>query len=902
MPRKEATAVLVPWLAVLGVALVVITPLLGAPPYGDDIRLHIYRVPVVEALWTAGVPFARWLPTLNLGYGSPLFNFYPPLSAYVLTLLYLILGQQVDVAWNVLLALALLGGCVGMFLLGRWLFGVAGGILAAMLYTWSPHLVYQGLARGSSANGLAMALFPWATWGLLVVGARPSPLFIVLASVPIALLMLSHTAASLLFLGPLVILAGTAVWATPGPRRPRLRAVVAALALGLALSAFSWLPALAEIGATRYALEAGKVNVQDYFADALRWPQQTVAGAHNPGLPKTPGIAQIALGAAGGGLAFVTWRRQGRGGQPTAVAAVATMAGLMGLGTLALAMSVSSPLWGWLRPLQSLQFPWRLLDIPTFCLALAGGFVLAMPFGHGRSWGAVGRGLVMVAGLVVAFLNVLPYLYPPRLHVLPEPLTLAEATAVQQQFGIYGLTAWGEYSAASVSTWPTALPFAGADEMLPLYTRLLETPAGMTAVAGDPWRAVWQTNLPQAETVTLAVHDFPGWQGWVDGKQAALGVAGDGRLQFTIPPGPHQVELAFTRTPARWLADGLTGLGLVVMVALFIGRWRYAVSPKHGFSPERAATNRLIVLFIIVLCLLLGSKLVWFDRTSSPLVVHPADGRIPGKVSASFGNFDGQIRLLAYETHPPDTLVLYWQALADMTARYAVVVTIGNAQGVPLDAVVNDAPGYMSTAHWQAGHLARDVYHLRPGGQPAPAGYTLWVEVKDAASGQVVPIVDAPGVTAVPVGRLKTPPTLLDAPETHGTVFGEVIRLRQAIVPAHLATGEAMEMTLVWESLAPVAEDYTVFVHLLNPDGTLADGNDGQPLHGRYPTSYWSPGEKIVDVRQWQPDVPPGIYQLAVGLYRLDSGERLATSGPLAEMVDRVMLGYVAIGESGSNQ
>ncbi|MBE7530680.1 MAG: hypothetical protein HND44_23510 [Chloroflexi bacterium] len=894
MRRQNSVAIFAPWLAVLGILLVVILPLWGAPPYGDDVRLHIYRIPVVQAFWAVGVPFARWAPTLNLGYGSPLFNFYPPLSAYLLTWLYLLADQQAAVAWNVLLVLALLAGGVGMFLVGRWLYGPASGILAAALYTWSPHLVYQSFARGSSSNALAMALFPWAAWGLLAVAARPSPLSVLLAALPTALLMLSHTAASLLFLGPLLVLAVTAVLVSPAPCWPRLAAVLLALGLGLALSAFAWLPALAEIGDTRYAQEAGNVAYQDHFADAFRWPEPTIAGVHNPGLPKTPGLAQIALGALGTALAVVVWWR-GRRAAAGWQAAVTAVFGLMGLAVLGLSLAWSAPLWAALPPLQGLQFPWRLLDIPAFYLALTGGFILYRPFLVRRSrWVAAGW-LAVVVALVLAFANMLPYLYPPRLHSLPAQPSLADVTAVQQQFGIYGLTAWGEYSAATVTIWPAALPFPGADEMVPLDAKVLHTPAGLTAVAGDPWRAVWQANLAQAETITLAVHHFPGWQAWLDGEKTAVGADADGRIQIAIPPGSHQLELAFTRTPVRWLADGLTLVGLVIVgVLLVLGRT--AVRPKKATTPNKVADNRRIISLALILCLLLGSKIIWFDRVSNWLVVHPVDGRIPGKTTPDYGSFNAEIRLAGYEAQAPHHVMLIWQAVAAPTSRYAVVVTLADAQGRPLHVVVNDAPGYMSTSHWQPGQLTRDVYDLPLPEQPAPAGYTVWVGLQDVVTGEEVTLSDAESGTAVPVGRFKTPPPILNVADTQGVIFGEAIRLQQADVPDQVAVGELLELRLVWESLATVAADYTVFVHFLHPDGTLAAGQDGQPLDGRYPTSYWSPGEQIMDVRRWQPDLPPGVYQLEVGLYRLETGERLPVSGPQSGLGDRVIVGNVAVG------
>lgn len=69
---------------------------------------------------------------------------------------------------------------------------------------------------------------------------------------------------------------------------------------------------------------------------------------------------------------------------------------------------------------------------------------------------------------------------------------------------------------------------------------------------------------------------------------------------------------------------------------------------------------------------------------------------------------------------------------------------------------------------------------------------------------------------------------------------------------------------------------------------------DGQPLDGAYPTSQWRPGETIIDpiILPLPADLPAGTYTLFMGMYRLDTLERLPinpdTSGenaiPLGEI------------------
>jgi len=92
-----------------------------------------------------------------------------------------------------------------------------------------------------------------------------------------------------------------------------------------------------------------------------------------------------------------------------------------------------------------------------------------------------------------------------------------------------------------------------------------------------------------------------------------------------------------------------------------------------------------------------------------------------------------------------------------------------------------------------------------------------------------------------------------------------------------LKPGDALQVTLVWEALAPISADYTVFLHLRNEQGKIIAQRDGQPLDGLYPTSQWQPGEPVtqpldVDLPR---DLAPGSYSLHVGLYRLDTMVRL---------------------------
>jgi hypothetical protein len=80
--------------------------------------------------------------------------------------------------------------------------------------------------------------------------------------------------------------------------------------------------------------------------------------------------------------------------------------------------------------------------------------------------------------------------------------------------------------------------------------------------------------------------------------------------------------------------------------------------------------------------------------------------------------------------------------------------------------------------------------------------------------------------------------------------------------------------------------DYTVFVHLLAEEGSLVTQDDGPPRSGDYPTSFWSPGERIADQHVLNiADLPSGTYGLRVGMYLLETGQRLPVTNPRGERV-----------------
>jgi hypothetical protein len=101
------------------------------------------------------------------------------------------------------------------------------------------------------------------------------------------------------------------------------------------------------------------------------------------------------------------------------------------------------------------------------------------------------------------------------------------------------------------------------------------------------------------------------------------------------------------------------------------------------------------------------------------------------------------------------------------------------------------------------------------------------------------------------------------------------------IEPEELEDKTALTISLIWRGLAEMAENYRVFIHLLDGDGTLLDQSDAEPAAWTRPTPGWATGEYIID--QHQLTVPTDVdlteLTLRIGLYDTLTGTRLPVEG-----------------------
>jgi hypothetical protein len=276
-----------------------------------------------------------------------------------------------------------------------------------------------------------------------------------------------------------------------------------------------------------------------------------------------------------------------------------------------------------------------------------------------------------------------------------------------------------------------------------------------------------------------------------------------------------------------------------------------------------------------------------------PAYPRPADLTVPAvPASAQPINFDygGAARLLAYDVSDDGLalggtldVTLYWQALAPVAEDYSVYVqAFGWRQALDQQ---DSYPGGGSypTSLWSPGQIIADHYRLDiPEDAIGPGPAWLAAGLYDFDTMERLPVTDSSGqVVIYPIlGRLEIPPgtTQWQPQRALDANFGGRARVTGFDASAAVvAPGDAWELTLYWEALAPMETNYTVFVHVEDAAGNIVAQADLQPTGGFYPTSAWMPGHTLKDsYRLTIPeDTPPSEYRVLAGLYDPATGERL---------------------------
>jgi hypothetical protein len=229
-------------------------------------------------------------------------------------------------------------------------------------------------------------------------------------------------------------------------------------------------------------------------------------------------------------------------------------------------------------------------------------------------------------------------------------------------------------------------------------------------------------------------------------------------------------------------------------------------------------------------------------------------------------------------------VTLYWQAEKAKPDPFQVVLRADSPVDQTAWAQRDDVrPSSLAADWWQAGQIIPERFVLTTTEQIPVGAYRLTVSLQALRSERYAPLYqdgDKNALDRVTIGYTAVPwPGDISPAAPIQARFGDQIQLTAVNAPTTASPGDTVPVSLYWEALRRPADDYVVFIHLLNEAGEWVAGSDQKPFQGQYTTLAWLPGEIVPDNHNLllPPDLSPGDYRLNVGLYQPESGQRLST-------------------------
>jgi hypothetical protein len=825
------------WLPLLPLlAIPALAPLLTEGlPRSYDGGYHLLRLAVLDRAAASGTLLPRWAPEMLLGFGYPAFNFYGPASYYLAELLHWG-GLGLQGAFTLGFAVAVVAAGYGAYLLARDIFDVATpwpALTVAVAYMYAPYVMDNVYIRGGLAETMALATLPWILFGFRrLFYAEHKQLYFFAATFALALLAITHNI-TLLFTPPLLVGYLLVHWLRSGRKTAALTWPLLAIAAAMGVSAFFWLPLIAE---RSYLSEQAYTIARTVWLPISVWTWQNfldtgLTFTHTFARPNKLGLLQVVLTAGG----FVAARR--RDAEWLYLAAVALLAGAL-IGAWAL------PLWQSSDVLAIAQFPWRLLSIISLPLAIfSGGWLLLLRAG----WRQTGLAALLIALIVAG--------QQPRLAWIdvfaPQEPDLSAGVMAQVEIE-KGVLEGGEGNSSIQEFRPR---WAAATLALPVQPAASDPSPVIALQRANPLDLELTAQVAITTPLRFTDFYFPGWQVTIDGAPATVYPSTSlGVLTVDLPPGAHTIRKTWTHTPVQTAG---TWISLITLAALVAVGWR---------------TPRARWLAALPALLLVAGLYGWLTPRSLTPVQPPATAVQRAGIS-----------LLGYQLDADDAnrpvVRSFWTVaapLGDLRLRWQIIDAHGAVVG---DATTRPAYNAGSTELWPAGAVVDDAVALpAPAGLP-PGDYRLAVAVLAAED------VNAP-LTEIGAFTLAAP--IADPAPTQSAEarFGEDIRLagygytgatEESAAPPHIAAGDHLWVTLHWATDRVLAENYHAFVHLVDAAGQPVAQEDHIPGPLFAPPAGWTPGRRYTDayLLRIPPETRGGVYWPVVGMYTYADQERL---------------------------
>lgn len=521
-------------------------------PSGHDIAAHYSRTRMLFEALTQGQFPVRWVEWAYNGASEPLFNFYQPGFYYLVVALKTIIPSLIlSLKINVLLMWWL--GSLFMFLLLRR-FGTLPALFSSIIYTFTPYIISDVFVRAAYPEFMAITFSLGLLWSLDRIILTNKWRYVFSGAVCLGLLISSHLP-TLLILSPIIGLY-LLIISLEQLNLKGFKLVILTVLFGFGIGSFYLLPAITEMNEIKpEILTSDTYDFHHHFVYFNQliyspWGWGISVDGPNDGMSFQFGAIQWVVLILS--LLVLIFFKLSKKHLPHSSLILFWL--LLIPSAIFLMTQSSIFFWENFKFISFIQYPWRLLMVVTISCSFLSALLLNLI-----------KNKIIQCCFILAIIPTVLLLYGSFLkpsQILPVNFFNIDSPDWKASEGVQ------KYTFLEKGYLPKAVQELPVSHDIPRW----QIASGAARIKERYFNYAdmsFATQSSEPFTFRLNTHNFPGWKAFIDNTPVQIDSNNPlDYMHVIVPGGIHELSFKFTNTPVRTLANTISLISLIVLIAL----------------------------------------------------------------------------------------------------------------------------------------------------------------------------------------------------------------------------------------------------------------------------------------------------------------------------------------------
>jgi len=685
-----------------------------ALPNANGLEHYLFRAHNTANAFSEGIIYPRWSPHALYGFGAPIPHFYPPLPVHLIAWVEVLFTNDSLVALRLVMigAIVFSGTAVYSVVLQRRNSSMA--ILSATLYVGGTfiHLtvIHQLGDLSLLIGGVLLPLMLWASYRLVYQDYLYNRLiFIIIMSA----LILTHI--PYFMVGILLCLLLIITDSNKDTRRKNIQQFSSLILISLGLTAFYWLPALADSQiVTWFDVTEGNIIIGSHqFRDLISLPTPIDNNALFTSTQFTLGLILPVLALLSAEV-LILQRRDEQSFQSFMLILGAIL-------IIVLVFVIPSQYW--------------LMGVISLCLAFGSSAFLDVR----RHWQPIYKNILLGVSLVIILVASIPVWMGSTTQTIP---TLnVENQILYEQLG-FGVTTLANHALLPSEVNPDDVGGGrrigqNRDDYDNRFRLYVGEGVQVSVIDSQSQSHILQFSQRNTQEVTFPITYFEGWQASLNGQRIPVYEDSDTGLITMQLPSIRQAQLEITlgTTDIRRFSWVMGLFSLIILIIWSILRIQRHVERVY-IDQHLLSLNDTRIAFVVLI--MIGATVYlsinnptfnkelsdWFG--ASQAYQQATDLSIQTDVGIQLDRI--LFEQIQFRRGENLDLTLFWQANRAVNDNYLVQVQVRDVVGG--QTIVSSeakSPGYYPTRRWTRAQYVPDIYQLN---LPDIIGrYTITIEM-----------------------------------------------------------------------------------------------------------------------------------------------------------------------------